>query len=581
MQNFWRTIGYLKKHPWWLSIFIICAVLLAVLALVEPLFFREIVDTLTAENTDTLSLTNSIKRIVFWWVLILVITIGIRVFLTYFADVLIHKLHVDIWSQAIERVLRLSLNFHNSKRAGKVMRELDRGADEIFFIQLDFLRRNLTQLVSILLLVPLMFYLNYKLATLLTLMMPTLGLIGFFGAAKTRKEQSEVDRKWSKASALQLDSISNIAVIMSFNALGQKMREIKSLINRAHREQLGVLKWWTLMIVLAQFSSMIALLGVFAYGAYLNIQGEITVGTIVMFSGFALIAIGQIEQLFWSFQNYLRKQSWLEKFYTLCDEVPQVKDHPKAKTLKKIEGKVEFNNVNFAHDQNIYTLKQVSFKVEPGQTVALVGHTGSGKTTTVNLLSRFFDLNSGQILIDDQDIANVTQSSLRAQIGMVFQDNLLFHASVKENLLIGNFEASDQELIKACKLANCHQFISKMPEGYESIVGERGVKLSGGEKQRLAIARAILKNPPILVLDEATSALDAETEQKIQEALESLIKGRTTFIVAHRLSTIKKADQILVFADGQIVEQGNYQELMKQKGHFQKLVAAQVAGFIE
>lgn len=579
MKIFLRTIGFLKERKIWVGLLIFLAVIQAGLSLVEPIFFREIIDSLSnSKNLDTVFF--KVAKILLLWVAVSMVLMTIRILLTYFSDILVHKMMVSIWLRAIEKLLTLSIRFHNGKKVGSTMRRIERGSDNIFETNLDFLREDIPRIFALIFLVPLIFVLHFKMALALILIMPIILLLAAWSSLKTNKLQSKVEEKWTRASGTAYDAVANIGVVKSFTAFGEKIHELTKIIMSAHRDQLKVLKWWCFVIVLGKAATIIATISVFSFGAYLYTKNEITIGEIVMFSGFALLIVNHVESGLWHFQRFLWRKHKLGQFFEIWDEEPEIKDKPDAKDMPSVDGNVEFKKVTFSHDGDIEALKNISFFVEKGETVALVGHTGSGKTTTVNLISRFFDIQKGQILIDNFNIKNVTQDSLRKNIGMVFQENTLFHSSILNNLKIGNLRASFEDVKKACKIAHAHEFINKFPQKYNTVVGERGIKLSGGEKQRVAIARALLKNPPILVLDEATSALDAETENKIQDALAKLIKGRTTFIVAHRLSTIKKVDKILVFDKGKIIEQGTFNSLMRKKGSFSNLVHAQVSGFI-
>ncbi|MBI5414952.1 ATP-binding cassette domain-containing protein [Candidatus Peregrinibacteria bacterium] len=579
MNIFLRTLGFFREKKWWVTSLVFVAFFQASLSLVEPIFFREIIDTLTnsSKNEETL---EALSQVLFLWILVAIFAMTAQVILTYFTDVLVHKLHVKIWKEAIERVLSLSLRFHNSKKVGSTMRRIERGSDNIFETQLDFLREDLPRIFTLLCILPLLFWLHFQMAVLLSIILPVILTLAIWGSVKTNQRQDEIEKYWTKASGVSWDAVANISVIQSFTAFGRKMREITALIWEAHTKQLKVLKWWCFIIVLGKAASFLATISVFALGGMLFLKNEITIGEIVMFSGYSLLVVNHVESSLWHFQRFLWRKYKLQQFFEIWDEVPDIMDAPNAQKMPVVRGEIEFQNVSFSHDNQSEALKNVSFSIPPGQTVALVGHTGSGKTTTVNLLSRFFDIDSGKIFIDGTNISTVTQESLRKNIGMVFQENYLFHESIYENLQIGNPKATKNEIEASCRAAHVWEFISELPKGIDTVVGERGVKLSGGEKQRVAIARALLKNPPILVLDEATSALDAETEQRIQEALEKLIKNRTTLIIAHRLSTIKKADMILVFEKGKIVERGTYASLMHKKGNFSRLVEAQVSGFV-
>ena len=303
-------------------------------------------------------------------------------------------------------------------------------------------------------------------------------------------------------------------------------------------------------------------------------NGLASVGEIVSFMGFAMLLIGRLETAASFVSSLFFKLPALEDFFAILDERSSVPEKDNARVLWAPRGEVRFENVCFAYPEKGAStaagpvLSDVSFRAQPGMCVALVGHTGAGKSTAMALLQRLWDPTSGRITIDGQDLRDITLDSLRTNIGVVFQESLLFNRSIRDNLLVGHPEATDEEIEQACRMADAHEFIVRQPQGYDTMIGERGTTLSGGQRQRLAIARALLKNPPILILDEATSALDAATEARVSKALKTLMAGRTTFIIAHRLSTVRDADEILVFDDGRIVEQGDFNSLLARQGRF-------------
>jgi len=306
-------------------------------------------------------------------------------------------------------------------------------------------------------------------------------------------------------------------------------------------------------------------------------EGKSTVGEIVTFMGFATMLIGRLEQAMGFVSRMFFQRPALEEFFELLDTRTTVPEKPDARPLQNVRGEVSFDNVSFSYVPGREVLSQVNFSVSPGATVALVGHTGSGKTTTMGLLQRLRDPSSGAIRIDGVDLRDVTLESLRQTVGVVFQESMLFNRSIADNLRVGKPDATQNELEMAARLAEAHEFIIRQVQQYETMVGERGSTLSGGERQRLSIARALLKNPPILILDEATSALDTKTEARVQKALKALMAGRTTFVIAHRLSTVRDADLILVFENGRIVERGSFAELVAKGGIFSELVSTQLA----
>jgi ATP-binding cassette subfamily B protein len=344
------------------------------------------------------------------------------------------------------------------------------------------------------------------------------------------------------------------------------------------KHQFPVLNWWALVNVMTRASSTLAVITIVVIGTWLHAHGQATVGEIVSFMGLAMLLIGRLETAASFVSSLFFRLPALEDFFAVLDARSSVPEKDDARTLWAPRGEVKFDDVSFAYpNTNVPVLSNVSFTAKPGSCVALVGHTGAGKSTAMAMLERLWDPTEGRITIDNQDLREVTLDSLRANIGVVFQESLLFNRSIRENLLVGREDATDAEIEQACRMADAHEFIIRQPQGYNTMIGERGATLSGGQRQRLAIARALLKNPPILILDEATSALDAATEAKVSRALKTLMAGRTTFIIAHRLSTVRDADEILVFESGQIVESGNFNALLSQNGRFAELVQTQLA----
>jgi glucan exporter ATP-binding protein len=329
--------------------------------------------------------------------------------------------------------------------------------------------------------------------------------------------------------------------------------------------------------VLTRAASTMAVITIVVVGALLHLQGKASVADIVAFMGFATLLIGKLEGAVNFASGLFMRAPGLADFFALLDAGSSVPEREDADGLSVTHGEVAFENVSFAYPNGPRILSDVSFLARPGSVTALVGATGAGKSTAMNLLQRMWEPTQGGILIDGQDLRDVTLDSLRNAVGVVFQESLLFNRSIRENLLIGKPDASDAEIEQACKLAEAHDFIMRQPQGYDTLVGERGATLSGGQRQRLAIARALLKDAPILILDEATSALDAATEARVTRAMQNLMRGRTTFVIAHRLSTVRDADAILVFDQGVVAERGRFEDLVASGGKFANLVAAQLA----
>lgn len=336
-----------------------------------------------------------------------------------------------------------------------------------------------------------------------------------------------------------------------------------------------VLSWWAIAAVLTRTATTLTLLTILVIGTYLKLVGLASVGQIVSFMAIATLLIGRLEQVVGFANRLFMDAPKLADFFLVLDTVPAVRDLPGAVDPGRLRGQIEFDDVSFSYDGKRPAVADLSFKVSPGDRIALVGPTGSGKSTALALLHRSFDPQSGRIAIDGADIRGLTLTALRRNIGVVFQETMLFDRSIAENLLVGKPDATEAEMREAAARAQALAFIERNAAGFEARIGERGRLLSGGERQRLAIARALLKDPPILILDEATSALDPLTEASVTAALDEVMKGRTTFVIAHRLATIREATRIVVFNEGRIVETGTYDELMRQGGFFAELAAAQ------
>ena len=363
--------------------------------------------------------------------------------------------------------------------------------------------------------------------------------------------------------------------MQSFVRVDAEVQGLRFVSEKLLAAQMPVLSWWALVTVITRASTTITILCIFALGIWLNQQGLTSVGEIVMFVSFASLLIQRLEQVVSFVNNVLLEAPRLKEFIDVLDAVPAVHDRPDAIDPGRLQGLIEFNDVSFSYDGKRPAVEDLSFTALPGQTIALVGATGAGKSTAIALLHRAFDPQSGLIKIDGMDIRGLTLSALRRNIGVVFQEALLFDRTIADNLRVGKPDATEAELRAAAERAQALDFIERSPNKFDTLAGERGRMLSGGERQRLSIARALLKDPPILILDEATSALDAVTEARINLALDEVMKGRTTFVIAHRLSTIRHATRILVFDNGRVIESGTFDELIAQRGYFAELARAQ------
>ncbi len=387
--------------------------------------------------------------------------------------------------------------------------------------------------------------------------------------------QRAVERHYSDLAENAADTLGNIAVVQSFARIELEVSALKGLVNSLLRAQMPVLSWWAVAAVLTRTATTLALLTILLVGTYLKLVGLASVGQIVSFMAIASLLISRLEQVVGFANRLFMDAPKLAEFFDVIDTVPAVRDRPDAVDPGRLRGLVEFKSVSFSYDGKRPAVADLSFTALPGERIALVGPTGSGKSTALALLHRTFDPQAGFVAVDGMDVRALTLTGLRRNIGVVFQETLLFNRSVAENFRVGKPDATDAALREAAARAQALDFIDRNPEGLEARIGERGRLLSGGERQRLAIARALLKDPPILILDEATSALDPVTEARVSQALDEVMKGRTTFVIAHRLATVRNATRILVFNNGRVVEAGTYDELLQRGGYFAELVHAQ------
>jgi ATP-binding cassette subfamily B protein len=571
-----RVVGLLAPE-WRLAIILVVAnAALAAAAFVGPLLFGSIVDTLANSGGRARHETwRQILLLLGSWGAIGVASIGAGILVALHADRLAHRRRLAAISQYLEHVLQLPYAFHGRTHSGRQLKIMWQGADTLFGVWLSFLRENLATFVAVFVLLPLTLFLNWRLGALVMLLIFVIAGLTCFVFRRTHAAQARVEAYNSALAERASDALGNIVLVQSFVRLAAETRRLRDAMDQLLAAQFPVLNWWALLTVLSGASATITLIAIFALGTWLHLHDRATVGEIVTFMGLASQLIGRTDQAMSFLNRLFFHKPRLAEFFAVLDTPSTIVEKPTALAFGRVQGRVEFERVSLSYGDRP-AVHALSFVVEPGQTVALVGHTGAGKSTAVALLQRLRDPDAGTIRIDGVDIRDATLDSLRANIGVVFQESMLFYRSIADNLRVGRPEASEAELLAAARLAEAHEFILRQPQGYNTLVGERGATLSGGERQRLAIARALLKDPPILILDEATSALDAATEARVQQALQNVMRGRTTFVIAHRLSTVREADLILVFEAGRIVERGSFTELLAKGGSFAHLVATQL-----
>jgi glucan exporter ATP-binding protein len=564
-QVYKRALTFLAEERWVAIGVGAAAMINAAVMLAEPVLFGRVIDALSRgqEAFPTIAL----------WAGLGLFGIVAGTAISVAADRLAHRRRLAVMAQAFERAIVLPISYHAEKGSGAVVRAILAGSDTLFWNWLSFLREQLTALVGIVMLVPLVIGMNATMAAILAGLATLYVTVNVLVALKTSTGQEAVEEYYTSVYGRVGDVLGNVTVVQSYARLNAEMQAMRAVMSELLAAQYPVLTWWGLVTVLTRAAATITIVVILAVGAVLVSRGQLTAGDVVAFIWLANVMIGKLDMLSGFGVRIFQSAPVLRTFFELLDATEEVRERPGAVPLGRVTGDIRYEDVTFRFKSSDQGVFDIDFGALPGNTTALVGPTGAGKTTTLALLQRLRSPSQGRILIDGQDIEDVTLNSLRHQIAVVFQDAGLFNRSIAENIRIGRPEASDAEVEEAARLAEAHDFIMKKPGGYQFVIGERGTSLSGGERQRIAIARAILKDAPILILDEATSALDVDTESRIKRALDRLRRGRTTFIIAHRLSTVADADTILVLDQGRIVERGSFRELVGKQGLFAHLVA--------
>ena len=565
-----RSIAMLMPERTLTIILAVASFAIALVQLAEPVLFGRVVDALAKGNQSF--------PIIMMWAALGLGSVMASVVVSVYADRLAHSRRLAAMQMAFERANTLPLSYHATKGSSAVVRNILAGTDSLFWLWLGALREQLTAIVGIVFLIPTAINMDWRMAIILALLALCYTGLNMLVMRKTTDGQAAVERYHSEIYGRVGDVIGNVNIVQSFGRIPAEVAIMQSMMRDLLAAQFPVLTWWGMLAVLQRAASTLTMVAVFSVGALLASNGELSVGEIVSFVAFAHLLISKLDQLSGFVVRMNQQTPVLKTFFSLLDETPSIVEKVNAPDLITKAGHVVYEDVSFRYGPGSQGVFDMSFEAKPGTTVAFVGPTGSGKTTALALLQRLRGTDTGRILIDGVDISDVTLQSLRGAMACVFQDAGLFNRSIGENIRVGRPSATDAEVENAARLAEAHDFISAKPGGYGFIIGEKGASLSGGERQRIAIARAILKDAPILILDEATSALDASTEARIKSALDTLRRGRTTFIIAHRLSTVADADEILVLEHGRIAERGTFESLNDQNGLFARMVSQ--GGFV-
>ncbi|TFB13880.1 ABC transporter ATP-binding protein [Filobacillus milosensis] len=579
MYSIKRYLQFVKPYKWKIVLTIIIGLLKFGIPLMLPLIYKYVIDDIIDPE---LNLTYDERVSKLLWVMgisffvFLVLRPPIEYFRQYLAQEVSSKILYDIRDRLFDHIQKLSLKFYSKTKSGEIISRVIHDVEQTKTFVLTGLMNIWLDMATILIAVGIMLYMDPILTVIAVSLFPIYGFSVKYFYSRLRQLTRNRSQALAEVQGHLHERVQGVPVTRGFALEDHEQNQFDKRNYNYLDRALRFTSWNAKSYAVTHTITDLAPLLVVATGAYFVIGGNASLGTLVAFIGFMDRVYQPLRRLINSMTQLTQSHASMDRVFEFMDEKYDITDKPGAKELSSVHGDVAFENVSFQYDdEDEMVLKDINLNIKKGETIALVGMSGGGKSTLVSLIPRFYDVSKGKLKIDGTDIRDVQARTLRDQVGMVLQDNILFSDSVASNIRIGNPDATDEEVVAAAKAANAHDFIMELPKGYETEVGERGVKLSGGQKQRVAIARVFLKNPPLLIFDEATSALDLESEHLIQEALEKLANNRTTFIVAHRLSTITHADRIVLMNDGEIKEMGSHNELMKKKGLYYNLFQVQ------
>ncbi|MCG3147485.1 MAG: putative multidrug export ATP-binding/permease protein [Verrucomicrobiae bacterium] len=566
MKEIRRFLRYLKGYEGQIALAIVLILAVSALSLPYPMIVKHMLDVALPNRDWQLQ-----KLLMLIFLANFVLKGGLQYLNRIILQRLGHRVTSDLRKDIFTHLQSLSMKYYERHQTGKIAARASHDAGAVYNLITSVLVNLVNDSVSLLTVIGMLFYIKWQLALVVIAVLP-LFLLNYRLSLKTIRILSRRHRRnWDRVVGFLHERVASARLVKSFSAEAREIERFRTGIERDFRNHNQLQFFNTRLWVFAAAIGDLGVLLLFSVGGWMVIHDRLTIGELVAFSTYMGFLYSPLIRLSDMHGTVQQASTSLEKIYEVLDTPSFVTEGPATKDLPLVKGRVEFRHVQFSYDAHRRILQDINVTVEPGQLIALVGPSGAGKTTFINLLCRFYDVDSGAILLDDHDIRQVTVKSLRQQIGFVMQESILFSGTLLDNIRYGRPDADMPAIIEATKAANAHDFILALPNGYNSAVGERGVKLSGGQRQRIAIARAILKNPRLLIFDEATSALDTESERLIQDAMERLMAGRTTFVIAHRLSTILKADKIIVMKDGAIVETGRHAELIERGGLYKRL----------
>jgi ABC-type multidrug transport system fused ATPase/permease subunit len=573
-----RYLQFVKPYKFQIIGTVIIGIIKFSIPLIIPILIKYVVDDIIGNKV--LSEQEKLNKLSFIMIMMIIVFVVLRppveYYRQYFAQWTANKILFDIRDRLFSHIQKLSFKYYANTRSGEIISRVINDVEQTKNFVISGLMNIWLDVATIVIAIVIMFSMDVTLTFVSLILFPLYAFSVRYFFGNLRKLTRIRSQALAEVQSYLHERVQGMAVVKSFAIEDFEQKQFDKQNRNFLTKAIDHTRWNAKSFAVVNTITDIAPLIVIGYSAYQVIQNDLSLGTMVAFIAYIEKLYSPLRRLVNSSTTITQSIASMDRVFEFLDEDYDIQDAENAIECRDVKGNIKFQNVYFSYDKSDEpVLKNICLDVKQGETIALVGMSGGGKSTLVSLIPRFYDVTKGKIMLDGIDITSYKVRSLRDKIGMVLQDNILFSESVMTNILLGKPTASEEEVIAAAKAANAHEFITNLPEGYHTKVGERGIKLSGGQKQRIAIARVFLKNPPILILDEATSSLDLESEHLIQEALEKLAKERTTFIVAHRLSTITHADRIVLIEHGEIVEVGSHEQLMNMRGHYYKLFQVQ------
>ncbi len=572
MRTLLRILTYLGPHRKRLAITYACIAVVTVLNLLIPWIIRQVIDV---------GLVNGDRRYILQAALLIVAIAAARVIFSFGQRFGMESsgqmVSYDVRNQLYDHVQRLSFSYHTHAQTGQLMSRMSEDVGAIQRFVAGALLDSLSIVLMLGFIIVILLQMNWRLALLAMTPMPILALSVRYLANRMRPKWKQVQQDFAQVTTVLQENLTGVQVVRAFAREPHEIRKFDAANRTYMRTRLSTIRFWGSTSPFMGFLVACSVALTFWFGGPMVVAGVMSLGTLVAFNSYIMMLSGPVQRLGNIVNLTAEAFACAERIFEVLDTPFEIRDSPNAAVLTDVQGRVRVEHVDFKYsDGRQPILANIDLDAKPGQVVALVGHTGAGKSTLINLILRFYDVTTGRVLVDERDVRYVTLESLRSRIGVVLQDTLLFSATVRENIAYGRPDASEEEVIAAAKAAQAHEFIVSFPKGYDTEVGERGITLSGGQRQRIAIARALLVNPRILILDDSTSSVDIETEHLIQQALGTLMQGRTSFVIAQRLTTVKSADQVLVLDHGRIVQRGTHAELVRKPGPYQEIYDLQL-----